>query len=205
MKQLKPLLRTPTWHRGFVTVSSQASRARQAGLKAAAALPVHGLQRAVERESWLITSHHITSHHIISYHIISDQIIPYQYQITSYHILLCCLKRYVMLSYGSPGPREKCNASICGKKHSSGEEDPWECRLTKSQIMGWDAVFPAGLHCQGLHKRNVFSQTPVVGFLVHVWILMYMYQKWANNSNCLIWLRSPFSKRKKRPPTIIIV
>ena len=94
MKQLKPLLRTPTWHRGFVTVSSQASRARQAGLKAAAALPVHGLQRAVERESWLITSHHITSYHIISYQIRSSHINIKSHHITSYcvvlNVMLCC-------------------------------------------------------------------------------------------------------------------
>ena len=48
-----------------------------------------------------------------------------------------------------------------GKKHSSGEEDPWEDELAKHQIRGWGAISSTGLHGQGSHKRNVFSKTPV--------------------------------------------
>ena len=36
----------------------------------------------------------------------------------------------------------------------------WENKISECQIRGWKAVSAAGLHGQGLHKRNVhFSDT----------------------------------------------
>ena len=45
------------------------------------------------------------------------------------------------------------------KKHSSGEEDPWEDKLSEHQIRGWSAVFPTGLQGKGSPKRGVFLFT----------------------------------------------
>ena len=42
------------------------------------------------------------------------------------------------------------------QKHSSGEENPVEDRLSEHRIGGWRAVSAAGLHGRGSHKRNVF-------------------------------------------------
>ena len=44
------------------------------------------------------------------------------------------------------------------KKHSSGEEDMWEHKLSECQIRGWRAVSAAGLRGQGLRKRTVFHR-----------------------------------------------
>ena len=40
------------------------------------------------------------------------------------------------------------------KKHSSGEEDPWEDTSTEHQIRGWRAVSAAGLRGKGLPRNN---------------------------------------------------
>ena len=50
------------------------------------------------------------------------------------------------------------------KKHSSGEKDRWEDRLSEHQIRGWRAVSTAGLHDQGSHKRSVvlFTGTGII-------------------------------------------
>lgn len=46
------------------------------------------------------------------------------------------------------------------KKHSSGEENPLEERLSEHQIKGWRAVFAAGLHDQGSRERIIcFTDT----------------------------------------------
>ena len=47
------------------------------------------------------------------------------------------------------------------KKHSSGENNMWEDKLSECQIRGWIAVSAAAFQGQGSHKRNDFSQTPV--------------------------------------------
>ena len=39
----------------------------------------------------------------------------------------------------------------------------WEEIISERQIRGWRAVSAAGLRGQGLHRRSVFSQTPVSG------------------------------------------
>ena len=46
------------------------------------------------------------------------------------------------------------------KKHTSGDEDVWEDKLSGHRIRGWRAVSAAGLQGKGLPERSVFSQTP---------------------------------------------
>ena len=56
---------------------------------------------------------------------------------------------------------EHLGIPVSVKKHSPGEEDPWEDKLSEHQIRDQNAVSAAGLLGQGSGKRGVSSQTPV--------------------------------------------
>ena len=45
-----------------------------------------------------------------------------------------------------------------GKKHSSGEKNPWEDWFSKHHIMGWRVLSAAGLQGKGSHKRSAFCR-----------------------------------------------
>ena len=57
------------------------------------------------------------------------------------------------------------------KKDSSGEEATWESRLLEHQIRGRIGASASGLQGKGLHKRSVFSQTPVPVSVKNTFIL----------------------------------
>ena len=78
--------------------------------------------------------------------------------------LLCQRERRRSGRRGSGAFVERTKGVIAAsvKKHSSGEEHTLEHKLSEHQIRGWIAVSVVGLQGEGLRKRNVFSQTPVV-------------------------------------------
>ena len=66
----------------------------------------------------------------------------------------------------SSNPRfQTFTTGVCEKKtRTSGEEYTLEHKLSEHQIRGWIAVSAVGLQGEGLRRRSVFSQTPVLNY-----------------------------------------